>query len=383
MKWTKEEARNYLVNYHMINTKSKYSIEDVFERIQSIQFDPLNVVGHNSDLVLQARVTNYRLNDIKKKLYKDRTLLDGWDKQMSIYNSKDFLRFAPVRDMRASASLNGYKKYYDMDSLELIDDVLDIIKNEGPVLSSKIKLGKSRKSKWGASKQSGASIDYLFHKGIIGVDSRSNTQKRYDLMENLLNFDNLNEPHSSEDDFIDWYLLRRIKSLGLCSNRSGVHFSGLHIENKRLRTKHLDRLFNKGLIVEVFVDGIGKLYVPKDALDIPINLSDRISFIAPLDNIVWDRDLMKKLWNFDYIWEVYTPVSKRKWGYYVLPILKGSNIIGRIEFEKYRVGDTLKIVSTQFEDTIRKTKKLEKAMNVALKRFGKYLGASDIQVFEF
>ena len=116
MKWSREEARTYLVNYHMINTATKPNVEAVFERLQSIQFDPLNVVGHNSDLVLQSRVKNYKKDELKKHLYTHRSLIDGWDKQMCIYQSKDFLRFTPIRDNRAAISAAGYKKYHNMDA---------------------------------------------------------------------------------------------------------------------------------------------------------------------------------------------------------------------------------------------------------------------------
>lgn len=382
MKWTREEARTYLVNYHMINTTAKPTIEAVFERLQSIQFDPLNVVGHNSDLVLQSRIRSYKKDDIKKYLYTHRTLMDGWDKQMCVYSTKDFHRFLPVRDERAERGLRGYKKHYGTNPYKLNDQVLSIIDEKGPIMSSKISLGQTKKSRWGAGKQSGASIDYLFHKGLIGVYSRNNTHKLYDLMDRLLPLVEYHNPILEEEAFIDWYLLRRIKSLGLCSNSSGVHFSGLHIKNKKIRTKHFERLINQGLIQDVEVDGIGTLYLPKEALDFPVELVDRISFIAPLDNIIWDRELMTKLWDFNYIWEVYTPPSKRRWGYYVLPILKGNKIIGRIEFEKHRGNDKLNIIGTSFLPNIKKTKKLEKMMNVALRKFAKYLGAKDVQVFE-
>jgi uncharacterized protein YcaQ len=57
----------------------------------------------------------------------------------------------------------------------------------------------------------------------------------------------------------------------------------------------------------------------------------QVSFLAPLDPLVWDRRLVKLLWDFEYVWEVYTPAAKRRWGYYVLPMLFGDRLVGRIE----------------------------------------------------
>lgn len=376
MIWTKEEARNYLVNYHFINTDKSPSIEDVFERIQSIQYDPLNVVGSNSDLVLQSRIKGYKKEMLQEALYEHRTLIDGWDKQMSIYQTKYYPNFTRVRESRSQSSLNSYMHYRGLNPNEYLDDVMRIIKEDGPIFSSQIKLGKSIKSTWGSAKPSSASIDYLFHKGLIGIDGRKNTQKKFNLIERLIDNHSHNDPIVDEEEFIDWLLLRRIKSLGLCWNKSSVAFSGPYIEKKAIRTKHLKRLLDSELITEVSVEGLNdKLYVPTEALMYDIQVKDKISFIAPLDNIIWDRVLMNKLFNFEYTWEVYVPIVKRKWGYYVLPILRGSKMIGRIEFEKQRNSDPLKIISILYEKNIKETKELDAKLTSALKRFSKYLGA--------
>lgn len=379
MIWTKEQARNYLVSYHFINTDQSLSIEDVFDRIQSIQYDPLNVVGSNSDLVLQARIKGYQKEMLQEALYTHRTLVDGWDKQMSIYQTKYFPYFKRVRDNRSQGSLNSYMHHRGLNPEEYLDDVMRIIAEDGPIFSSQIKLGDSVKNVWGGSKPSSASIDYLFHKGLIGINSRKNTQKKFDLIGRLIENFNHDEPIIDEEEFIDWLLLRRIKSLGLCWNKSSVAFSGIHIYKKGVRTKHLKRLLEKDLIKEITVESIkDPLYVPAEALKYKVQVKDRISFIAPLDNIIWDRALMNQLFDFEYTWEVYVPKAKRKWGYYVLPILRGSRMIGRIEFEKQRKADPLTVISVVYEKNIKETKVLDSKLQGALNRFAKYLGAEEV-----
>lgn len=379
MIWTKKEARDYLVNYHFINTNQSPTIEDVFERIQSIQYDPLNVVGNNSDLVLQSRIKGYKPEMLQEALYTHRTLIDGWDKQMSIYQTKYFPNFIRVREERSRNALHSYRNHIGLDPNEYLDDVMKIIEEDGPILSSQIKLGDSIIGRWGSSKPSSASLDYLFHKGLIGIDGRKNTQKKFNLIERLIDNSKHNDPIIDEKEFIDWLLLRRIKSLGLCWNKSSVAFSGIYINKKTIRTKHLKRLLDKELIAKVSVEGLNEIcYVPKEALDYDIQVKDRISFIAPLDNMIWDRALMNQLFDFNYTWEVYVPKTKRKWGYYVLPIVRGSMIIGRIEFEKQRKTDPLQVISIVFEPGIRKTKELDAKLNASLKRFARYLGAEGL-----
>lgn len=375
--WTKEYARSYMVNYHSINTVSTMTIDDVFNRIHFIQYDPLNVVGSNSELVLQSRVKNFKKKDIEDALYKERTIVDGWDKQMGMYQTQYFPHYERVRNSRSLSTLNSFSEYLKIDALEYQSLVLDIVKEQGPVLSSSVKRGESSKNRWGQTKPSTASFDYLFHKGVIGIHSRKNTQKRYDLNTKLIPAFLTKDPFETDEAFIEWYLLRRIEAMGLITNKSGVHLSGHHISSKKTRIEYLNKFIQKGLIQEVSVEGIKEpFYIPTKGLEYKIELNDTISFIAPLDNLIWDRDLIEKVFNFEYRWEVYTPKDKRVYGYYVLPILRGSTLIGRIEFEKQRNEDPLQIRNIFYEPHIKQTKILNQKLNQALKRFAKYLNTT-------
>lgn len=379
LNWSEQQAKDYLVSYHFINSQPATSIEEIFERIQSIQFDPLNVVGINAELVMQSRIRNFKKQDLYNALYRDRILVDGWDKMMGIYLSKDFPKFKRIREARAKEEIQLFKNRMQIEALDYVDEIRDIIDKRGPLFSTDITMGDSRKQTWGRTKPSSAAIDYLFHKGDIGVHSRKNTQKKYDLIEKLLPNGKEPCPFENDEEFIDYYLLRRIKSMGLVWNKNGVHFYGLHIYSKLTREKHLKRLFDQGLIEEVSIDGFTEaFYIPSNGLKINVGVLDRISFIAPLDNLIWDRMLLKNLFKFDYSWEVYTPVVKRKYGYYVLPILRGSDFIGRIEFEKQRSDGPLSIINVWFEANINVNKTLVNKMNSALERFAKYLGAKQI-----
>jgi uncharacterized protein YcaQ len=132
---TKEEAKNLLVRYHMINTNDnlngKEGILEVMDRLQSIQQDPLDVVGRNIDLVMQSRVKDYTRDGLKPLLYEDRLLIDGWDKMMAVYQTKDFLRFAEVRKIMAEEHIRVLEYRNQLDALKMTDQILDELK-EGP-----------------------------------------------------------------------------------------------------------------------------------------------------------------------------------------------------------------------------------------------------------
>jgi len=377
--WTKQQACDFMVNYHFINSTPATSIVEVFSRIQSIQYDPLNVVGTNSELVLQSRIKTFRKQDLYNALYQHRILVDGWDKQMGIYQAKDYPLFQPVRAARAYSEAVSLKKYLQLDISDYVQEVLSIFEAQGPLFSKDIKLGESTTNKWGRTKPSSATIDYLFHKGDLGIVRRNNTQKQYDLVHRLLPNCNDPLPFTNEEDFIDYYILRRIKSMGLIWNKNGVHFSGIHIYNTKTRNKHLQRLLDQNKITKIHIEGIkDPFFVPTEALNIPVSIKQEISFIAPIDNLIWDRKLMQTLYDFDYSWEVYTPAAKRKYGYYVLPILLGSRFIGRIEFEQQRNSNPLVVKEVWLEPHVKYTKTLHKTLYKAFHKFANYLEAEDV-----
>jgi len=122
-----------------------------------------------------------------------------------------------------------------------------------------------------------------------------------------------------------------------------------------LRGELLADLLADGDLVPVEVEGVrGERFVLSaevDLLDAAVHPleSPGVAFLAPLDPFVWDREFLRSLFEFDYIWEVYVPEAKRRWGYYVLPILYGDRLVGRIEPRIDRRGDALRIVNLWWE----------------------------------
>ena len=376
---TKKQAKEFLVSYHYINVKSSLEkqsgILELFDRLQSIQYDPLDVVGRNTDLVLQARVNGYKKGMIDELLYNHRTLIDGWDKQMSVFKTSDFPVMETVRRIRSGSEEQYQKARIQFDGLNYTKDILNILKNDGPKFSSEIRMGETIKHRWGQTKPSSAAFDYLFHQGKIGIKKRRSTQKQYDLIENLIGDLSISpSPFTSIEQFTEYYLLRRIKSMGLVQNKSGVHFSGAYIDKKKSRIEYLSKLIEQGEIIQCNIEELKEtFYIIKDYKNYIQDIEQKITFIAPLDNLIWDRALIKDVFDFEYTWEVYTPVIKRKYGYYVLPMIQGHDFIGRIEFKKQRKNEKLEVINMWLQPNIKLTKTLQSKIDSAINRFSKYL----------
>ena len=104
------------------------------------------------------------------------------------------------------------------------------------------------------------------------------------------------------------------------------------------------------------------------------------TFIGPLDNLIWDRDLIRWLFDFDYTWEVYKPAAQRKYGHYVLPVLYGDRFIARVEPIFDRKARVLTLVNWWWEAAVAPDEVLVAALSECLAAFGRYLGAAEVRL---
>ncbi|MCH4886767.1 winged helix-turn-helix domain-containing protein [Acidaminobacter sp. JC074] len=383
IKVTKADVRRFLVDYHgMLDkelAKGKEGVLDYVKKVGCIQFDPLNVVGRNPDLVLQSKIENYSPKMLEELLYKDRKLIDGWDKMMAIYSVDDWPYFKRIRSSHAKSTINTMAYRSTEEALDYLDHVLEILYNEGPKFSREINIGGKAKGRWASSRFSNVALDHLFHLGKVGVVEKKNNQKLFDLIENLLDKDLLEkeDPFDNDREFVKWYILRRIKSVGILWSKNGGGWLGHYLNKKPLRAEIIEELLEQGLIESVLVEGIkDKFYIAKEHLDSLLTANEpenkSIRFLAPLDNIMWDRGLISKIFDFEYTWEVYVPKDKRKYGYYVLPVLYGSEIVARFEPEKPEDG-RLTIANWWWEEGVEVDSEMKEAVKDAFEDFSRYL----------
>ena len=342
MKISKEDARSFLVKYH--NLTKSHSLKGIggaleyMKKVRCIQYDPLNIIGRNTDLVLQSRVMDYKPEMLTQLLYEDRILIDGWDKMMSVYPAEDWAYFHYVRKEKGIEAVSILKHRDSDEALKFTEVVLDSLAENGPMEPKQIPLGPAGINSWGHRNLSSVTLDYLYHIGKIGVFTKKNVNKVYDLIENLLpgNILNQTNPFKTEYDFMKWYVYRRLGSIGMLWNRNGGGWLATLMPNKTTRKQILDEYINEGLVQQIEVEDIPELFYVRssDAHIFDSKFSKAIRFIAPLDNIIWERNMLSKLFDFDYTWEVYVPADKRKYGYYVIPVLYGNRFIARFEPEK-------------------------------------------------
>ena len=302
-----------------------------FERLRSIQFDPIAPVGCNHDLVLQARVQRYRVGDWMKTAYQDRLIYDGWDKQASLVPYEGW----PLRRIFHKVHRRGFEKKIFEDHKDAVDLILKEITERGPLMPKEFSFQQRReewKGSWLGPSVTKQTLRALWHSGIVMTSGRKGGQHLYDLTERVVPATYLNEPRLEDEEAKLELAMERHRAVGILRPASTAEmwsYSTMYYDKRAL----LAKLVERKRVVPVEVEGLKANATPEflSLLDHPA-IEPRVVFVAPLDQFLWDRKLTAEVFGFDYVWEIYTPEAKRRWGYYVLPVLFGDKIVARAEF---------------------------------------------------
>ena len=348
-----------------------------------IQFDPVDSVGRNAELTLQSRVKGFRKKDLYSLLYRDRLLVDYFDKELAIIPTEDWPYFRKYRDL---CRRNG-QRFEGLAELE--EQAVAYIRKHGYVSSATLPL--SGNISWhssihwsgdwdgGPTKASRSVLEQLYTAGELIIHHKDGARTYYDLAEKHIARELLEaeDPLPDVYDYSKWRVKRRIGAVGMLWNRGSTAFLGIREMSPADRNRIFEELYADGETVQVHVEGIRTVfYVLRE--DVPLlekamnstDTSHRCEFLAPLDPLLWDRALIEKIFDYQYTWEIYTPREKRKYGYYVLPVLYGERLVGRIE--PVIVNGELVVKGIWLEPGVRKTRKLNQAINVRLKRFARF-----------
>ena len=381
---TRIQAKQFiLIKQGLLGTHKFAGKEGAYQYVRSagcIQYDPVDVCGKNAELTLQSRVKGFKKQMLSDLLYKDRRLIDYCDKELAIWPREDWPYFSGYRE-RSKA--HG-QTFAGIPELEM--QAVSYIREHGPVSSDTLPIegtifwhsSMHWSGNWDKESQAARSVlEQLYTDGVLLIHHKTGSRKYYDLAEKYLESGLLEAGNPCQDEaaFLCWRIKRRIGAAGLLWNRRSDAFIGIEMSNEQ-RTEAFDNLEKEGMILPVQVEGIRSLlYMLSE--DMPImetvlrgeaDLKPRLEFLAPLDPMLWDRRLIEALWNYHYSWEIYTPAAKRKYGYYVLPMVYGEELIGRIEAAADRKTSTLNVKNVWFEPGVRQTKRLNNALDKSIQR---------------
>src|SRR6202795_1963348 len=352
--------RRFLVARHFLTPARSLAggpeaVLQVFRKFGSIQFDPIAVAGRNHDLMLHARVAGYEPAWCDA-LYERREIFEATNKAMSFVPTSEFPWFRHVMGRKGprfhAAALT--------DNAAVAEHVLERIRAEGPLCSLDFEREPGATKNWFGMPENAvrAVLEAYTVTGVIGLARRDGNVRYYDLLERLLPPDVLAHEVPEREQLLH-KLLSRYRAHGLlAAGGAGGTFDRIAPpkstpERVGRNTLH-EQLLELGALVPVEVEGVrGKRFVLAEELALlqaPPAPTPSVAFIAPFDSLLWDTSLLSSLFAYEYVWEGFFTPAKRRWGYYVLPIVFGDRFVGRIEPRIDRDRARVEVLNVWWED---------------------------------
>ena len=390
MQVTAEAARRFLVARQLLAPARSLKggpkgVLKVFERLGSIQFDPIPVAGRNHDLVLHARVADYK-PAWSDRLYERREIFEAYNKGLSLVAIDDFPLFRGTLSKRSPQLI--------ADNQEVAERVLERIRAEGPLSSLDFERESGPLTDWFGMPTNTvrAVLEAYAVTGVLGLARRDGNRRYYDLLERLVPREVLKRKVSPKEH-LRHKMLSRYRAHGLLGATGGGDiFGGLgpakatpELPQYPGRSVVRDELIEDGELVPVDVEGVrGKRFVLRDEvklLEAPPEPPPSVAFLPPFDPLIWDRPLLGSLFEFDYVWELFFPEAKRRFGWYVLPMLFRDRFVGRIEPRIDRENGTVQMLGLWWEGGFepRRAEGFVEAMREALRAYVAFADASNIE----
>ena len=373
---------------------SAENILELFRDIGCVQIDPISAVAQSHLIVLWSRLGNFDRADLDRLLWRDKKLFEYWAHQYSIVLMEDYPLYHTLMRSYPASFAKGWGPAWTervqrwlKEHSQLEDYVLHELKEKGPLLSRQFE-DESRVRphgpSWGSWGNVSRMLFHLFFKGKVMIVGRQANQKLWDLSERFLP-SNASKKDLTMDQVEHEAVQRSIRALGIAS-ASQIDYHFLRGRYRNLK-ETLKRLTEESKILPVTIQhalfGKNEHYIHEK--DIPLleqiesdDWQPRVTLLSPFDNLICDRKRTKLLFNFDYSIEIYTPSHKRKYGYYVLPILYGDRFIGRIDPLMDRKNQKLHIKAVHAESKAPKDKAVAEAVAETISDFSQFLGAKDV-----
>jgi uncharacterized protein YcaQ len=322
---SKRGARQIAVMAQLLDANRPQGILDTIEHLGSLQVDPTSAVARSEHLQLWSRLgANYSPEELSRLLYEERSL---YEHRAYIFPTVHYQLHRPAmaewphgegswpREVRSWMKVNEpFRKY-----------VLDELKTRGPLRSRDLEdrsLQAWESSGWTNNRNVGQMLEFLWGRGEIAVARREGNDRVWDIAERVLPIKGRAVP------------LEKARRL---------------LAEARLRASGIRRPDGTSDIgARVEVQGVkGEWVVHEEFLD--RSFKGRTAILSPFDRLVYDRERLLELFDFEYRLEIYVPKQQRRWGYFVMPVLRGDRMVGRIDAKIDRKERVLRVPAVHFE----------------------------------
>ncbi len=334
------------------------------QRLGYIQIDTISVIKRSHHHTLWSRHPDYSEEMLHELQAADRRIFEYWGHAMSYLPLFDYRFYLPkMQNFRNPA--NSWIKQQLNKCGNLLEPVLERVRKEGARSSQDFEPPPGRRGgTWWDWKPAKMALELLFWRGELMISRRENFQKIYDLTERVLP-PGVDTTQPGQEELGRFLVRRALQALGIAGHKTILKFlqpessrdSDLQMVKREMLAQTVQNLTEEGEVMEVQVEGNKNMphYTLPGILNSTEKFRDQpaqLFLLSPFDNLIIQRDRIKRLFGFDYALECYLPVSKRRYGYFNLPILWGENFIGRLDPKADRINRTLLIQNMVFQEPL-------------------------------
>ncbi len=357
---------------------------DLIERMGFVQLDSIVTVERAHHLTLFSRNRTYRRHDLDRLLDRDRRLFEHWTHDASVIPIRWFGHWTHrFRRMAARRRCDSwFAERIGPDADRVIADVLNHVRVNGPTMSRDLDIGDSPRAGswwgWGPAK---SALEYLWWSGELSVARRESFQKVYDLTERVIPERWRREP-PDRDAHVDWACTSGLDRLGIATHGEIAAFWDAVSPAEARAWVEANRNRLQSVLVEPAGGGrprpsLAWRHIEDQLADLP-KPPPRLRFLSPFDPVVRDRSRTLRLFGFDYRFEAFVPKARRRYGYYVLPLLEGDRMVGRACMKFHRDRGCLAVNNLWWEPGVKAGKGRLDALRSELERLGRFLGADAV-----
>ena len=350
---------------------STREVEATIRRLSCVQLDSISTVERSHRIALASRVGAYPHNAVPRLLAQGR-VFEYWGHEACLLPVEDWPLF--TAQMR-----NGGRRWYgDVGETHahLAEEILAEIRARGP-LGSRHFEGTSEAGMWNW-KPAKAMLDLLWNHGELVIAGRQGFQRLYDLPERVIPPAVLTAAAPTEPERLRALTVKAVAARGALTDAGIVEHWRLRGGVARIRPT-VDALVADGLLERVPVEDGGAPVVVPAGTDLEPSRPTAAVLLSPFDNLLWDRPFARRVLDFDHLIEVYKREHERRYGYYVLPFLRGDRIAGRADLKSERGEGALVLKAFHREPGVRASSALDDALDAALDRLRRTCGLETVR----
>ena len=368
------EARKLAISGQGLSGNENNSLK-IIQQLGYVQIDTISVTERAHHHVLFTRNPTYHQKELSE-LMAAKSIFEYWSHAAA---------YLPIADYRFSLHKkelykDGDKHWFPRDK-KVEKYVIDRIKAEGALQSKDFENPSTKNNQWYEWKPAKIALTNLFMDGSLMIANRKGFQKIFDLPERVLPPD-LNLSIPTAEEYHQHILFNAIKAHGLVNLNEIIYLrKGIKQEVKKL----LNKMVESSQITTATITGINETYYTNNQLISSINNTQndsnkRIHILNPFDNLLIQRKRVKEIFNFDYQIECYVPEKKRKFGYYVLPVLYGDEFVARIDAKADRKEKIFYVNNTWLEPQFKPTSKFINEFSNKINEYAKFCGCQSIKI---